>query len=428
MQNHKHFRMKNNNNYYLSIKSISHCISNLNYKIRIDFDFSEGLRPFFKAKYFEYTIEKINGVEKIADEIVIIPFVCNILPLIWLTDADLRLSKLDKAFFYSIPHIKAGYSDMYPELHFKGNIEVEELCEWEQSSTNKNALLFSGGIDAWCSLLRHEEENLDLITLHGSLDFPLGNNSSWNIQKSILQNGAEVMGKNLFIISTNFTEILDLWGEALTKLISVKRNLTWWHDMQHGIGIIGHVAVLSALYNYNTVYIASTYHISQNNVTCASDPTIDNKVKFLSSKVFHDGYELTRQEKTKYICDKIKDRKIEIHVCLIPNQKHNCCRCEKCLRTIFSIYAEGGNPNNLGFNYSHKDIKGMLKYLNRHVYLHEYNTVYWKDIQQRIIQNKDLLSNKLLNNYFTKQFNIKKHNKLWIKKIIRSIERIRKYL
>lgn len=419
--------MANNTN-YLKIKSISHSISNKDCRIRIDFNFSNELNPYFKVNYFEYTIENAGVIKKIADEIAVIPFICNILPLIWLLDADLFIPKLDKAFFNSIPSIKTGYSNMYPELCFKGKIIVTELMERKRTYSNKNALLFSGGIDAWCSLLRHEDEDIDLITLHGSLDFPLGNNSSWQIQKSILQNGADVMGKKLLIISTNFTEILDLWGEPLKKLISVKRNLSWWHDMQHGVGIIGHAAVLSDLYNYNTVYIASSYHISQKNITCASDPTIDNNVKFLYSRVFHDGYELTRQQKTKYICDKLKGRKIEIHVCLMPNQKHNCCRCEKCLRTIFSIYAEGGNPHDLGFSYSDKDMSSMLNYLKRHVYLHEYNTVFWKDIQQRIIQNKDKLNNKLINNYFTKDFNINNHNKLWIKKIIRIIERIRKCL
>ena len=84
----------------------------------------------------------------------------------------------------------------------------------------------------------------------------------------------------------------------LTKLVEKYANDDWWHGFQHGIGLIGHAAPLAYLFNIDNLYIASSYTIKdKGKVTCASDPTIDNYVKFSDCHVIHDGYEYGRQEK-----------------------------------------------------------------------------------------------------------------------------------
>lgn len=110
---------------------------------------------------------------------------------------------------------------------------------------------------------------------------------------------------------------------------------------------------------YRHLYIASTYpKYLKGKYTCASDPLIDNNIKFCGVDVIHDGYEFDRQEKVRYLVkQKRKSFPIELRVCWESSGGSNCCRCEKCYRTILEIVSEGGDPNEMGFRWHKKDIK-----------------------------------------------------------------------
>ncbi len=74
----------------------------------------------------------------------------------------------------------------------------------------------------------------------------------------------------------------------------------WWHGFQHGIQVIGHAAPITCLMGKSTVYFASSFTSKEKGIiTCASDPTIDNHLRFCQVKVVHDGYEFDRQDKVR---------------------------------------------------------------------------------------------------------------------------------
>lgn len=352
----------------------------------IPFSVSHGMEKYFNTFSFEYSIAENNSIP---DSILLIPFVCNVIPLTWLTDSVLILKELDEAFSQSIDDFKRGYAQMYPMLAFKGNIRVGTLVKNDYIPT-KNLVLFSGGVDAITTTLRHKNEDIELLTLWGSADFPLDDVRGWNIQWNNIEYNTSQLKLTPHYMRTNFYEFIPSWSEQYKELIVDigKEGISWWHEIQHGIGIIGHAAPFAFLNKVGVIYIASSYDESQKPYTCASDPTIDNNVRFGSSKIVHDAYELTRQDKVGYIVSECVENKYKfnIHVCLKQYQDTNCCKCEKCYRTIMSLLAEGQDPNEYGFEKS--NIKDILYDLKYKINLSEERIFVFKQIQDRIIENR----------------------------------------
>lgn len=96
-------------------------------KNRIDIKIhTEGaISKFISSNAFwcEYS----EDVDDIPKSIAVIPFVCNILPILWLTNATLELDELDEDFYSHVSLIKKGYAEMYPMLEFNGNIDTKHL-------------------------------------------------------------------------------------------------------------------------------------------------------------------------------------------------------------------------------------------------------------------------------------------------------------
>lgn len=383
----------------------------------INFVYSDSLSQYFR--YSKFIIESDIDFNLVPDSIIKVPFVCNVLPIIWLTDTTLVTGKLDQNFYDSIDAIKQGYMQMYPMLDFKGCIK----CQTENNATQpseKTLCLFSGGVDACTTALRHLQEPMILMSVWGSADHPLDDWQGWEMHERNLIEIANNFGKQLITLRSNFYTFIDNWGN-LNRLIKASGE-SWWHGFQHGIGLISLAAPIAFLQNVRTVYIAASFTKGEK-VTCASDPTIDNNLKFNNTNVVHDGYELTRQEKVAYLVHKAGDIRIPMHVCLRPyqNEQNNCCKCEKCYRTILAILAEGGNPANFGFrndlintNRIISDIKYRLDISYPQFYL---------AIQNAIKENAQLISDKTLLD-FAKYPNDKINNN-FLKRLRQKIEKSR---
>lgn len=77
---------------------VSDVILNLN-RIEYATQMSEGIANAFQ-KPFEYWIEYNENVESVPVSIAIIPFVCNVLPIVWVADAELYLPEIDEDFYF----------------------------------------------------------------------------------------------------------------------------------------------------------------------------------------------------------------------------------------------------------------------------------------------------------------------------------------
>ena len=342
-------------------------------KNRIDYDYCiEGEWKKFFDPITKFWVEYRLDIVGIPKSLAAVPLVSNVIVLASIFEAKIYVPYLDLDFYNSIPEFMNGFSNMYPmiEFHYEDLIVCDNILDSKKynlnSGENKFLLYFSGGVDAYTSLIRHENEDLILLTVCGA--------DTWYSNKIGF---SEIIKKNEEIARLHKLPIVSCIS-TLRKFINEKEiydyiyplvNDNFWHGFQHGLGMIGLSAGYVYLFNLEKLYFASSFCENDENYTCGSDPSIDNFVHIGSSKVYHDGFELSRQDKIISLCDYVQTRKkpIKLRVCYSSMVGDNCCKCEKCVRTMMGLLAEGVDPIEFGFDqYNPKSmysdlIKGLIK-------------------------------------------------------------------
>jgi len=360
--------------------------------IQYQFETSDKLACYFTDKPF--VVEYPESIMSVPDAVLAVTFVCSVLPIVWLTNAELIIPELDMDFYNSIPIFEKGYIDMYPDAEFLGKITVNNIVNCRKEGQKGAVAFFSGGLDATTTLLRHLDEKPDLLSILGS-DIGYDNEQGWKP----IQNAIDEISKEYNLKHINIRSSFRLFDEEdeLDKQFSDKLHDGWWHGVKNGIGLIGHSAPYVWLHSKKVVYIASSYCKADGKVTCASDSTIDNYVKFCGVNVVHDGYELGRQEKARYLVEYRRNnptKKISMHVCWESVDGHNCCACEKCYRTMMAIWIEGDNPKNYGFEYSPKILKKIYIKMAFDYSYAEQVAKFWERIKEAMIKNHKMLIKK----------------------------------
>lgn len=300
----------------------------------------------------EYDID-VSGVPA---GVALVPLLANLLPMAWAYDALIAAPVCDADFLSCLPEVKRGYEDMYPMMRFGGELKVGAVEENRRPAEGA-ICFFSGGVDAFNTLIQHIDERPVLLTMRGA-DVKLGDTEGWARVRAHGGDVAKDFGVEFHEVASTFRTFLR--EGVLDKRVSESGD-GWWHGFQHGLGLIGHAAPIAYALGKSTVYIASSFTAAdKGQYTCASDPTIDNHVRFCGAHAVHDGYEFTRQDKVDNIVAFSRESGIPIRlrVCWESAGGSNCCHCEKCLRTILAIYAEGADPREFGFDYDDPDAVG----------------------------------------------------------------------
>lgn len=313
--------------------------------IEAELDISAELNPYFRSTIFRS--EYSESIDSVPESIAIIPLLCNILPISWITDSEIIIDCLDSHFYNSVESFKEGYRKMWNEVDFKGKLSVKRLTNHTiDQKTLRPGALFSGGLDAFATLIAHASENPHLITVQGA-DIETANSQGW--LEVIKQNEITVKQFNTTItyVKSNFREFLN---EKYLNSLVVATGDGWWHGFQHGIGLLGLCAPVAHTRKLNRMYIASSY-TAKENARCASTPSIDENVRYCGVHVIHDQFEFSRLEKTIHVCEYVKrnNLKIYLRVCWRESSGKNCCSCEKCLRTSVAIAVLGYDLDRFGF-------------------------------------------------------------------------------
>ena len=319
-------------------------------KVSIQYSVQGEWKKFFKTDkmfYVEYDFD-ISGIPK---SVAIIPIMGTLLTLSWLYDGEIIVNELDQEFYNSIPEFKHGYKLMYPDFEFKGGLTVGSLVNNKIQGSN-SACLFSGGVDAFSTLISNINKKPVLITVWGA-DISCENIKGWTIVNNYIEAVSKDLSLKRAVIKSNFREIIDA-GLIDRECYSLTGD-TWWHGFQSGTGMLTLMAPYTYCNNIKNLYIGSSY-IKEfwGEYKCSSDPVIDNYIRYNGTQVIHDGYELSRQDKIHRICEYSKKHCIDIplRVCWESSSGTNCCNCEKCFRTITAIKTEGEDPRKYGFNYT----------------------------------------------------------------------------
>lgn len=349
-------------------------------------------------KYFnldtEFFVEYSEDISKTPKDIAVIPFLCNVLPIAWVLDAEVIVDELDYDFYEHLPEIKKGYVDMYPRIKFGGELTVKNLIRHDYKADEEVAAFFSGGVDSFDTLIAHAKEYPTLVTLLGA-DIKFSDAEGWErVSKHALETAKQFQCKNLFIASS-FRLFLN--EGALSQIVMPLANDGWWHGFQHGIGIISHAAPYVYLHKLKRIYIASSFS-NKYKFTCASDPTIDNYLHMGKCVTVHDGFKFSRQDKIRRICEYSRRTgiPIQLRVCWESSGGKNCCACEKCYRTICAILAEGEPPDIFGFpNYSVDMLKKIRRDFQKPNFIYGVVASLWQNIQDRFREKPENLPKEL---------------------------------
>lgn len=358
--------------------------------IKYNWSCSERLKKYFSGN--DFLIEYPESIENVPDGVLAIPFVASVLPISWLADCELCITELDSDFYNSISKIKNGFINMYPEATFAGSLKVDSVIDCTPDKSGGTASFFSGGLDATTTLLRHINEKPALLTLWGA-DVAFDNYDGWSVVEHGITEIAQKYGLEHITIHTKFRNFEDS-GELYADFGSVLHT-TWWYGIKHGIGIISHAAPYAWLHGINTVYIASSDCEEDGPQQCASYPTIDNNVSYCNCSTVHDGFELNRQDKVRFIVEYKKQNPedhIFIRACWKAEDGGNCCKCEKCYRTMAGFWIEGEDPKNYGFYYSQDVFKRMYQLIALHA--NDLPSRSWTYMKRRLNDNWDSIKKK----------------------------------
>ncbi|MDO4648966.1 MAG: hypothetical protein Q4B26_09975 [Eubacteriales bacterium] len=363
-------------------------IEKKNNTITYHYTYSDDLADYFTEKPF--LIEYQENVEHVPDAVCAIPFLANVLPVIWVTDGDFYCEELDEEFYHAIPEFKQGFIKMYPDCDFGGRVHSDNLRKTEQGDPNQCAMFFSGGVDSLYTFIAHIKEKPDLISIWGS-DIKFENEEGWKKTHACIWEQCKNFDRKDIVIRSTFREFQ--WEAHLSRDYKKVIGDNWWHGVKHGLALLGHVAPYAYLHKLSRMYIASSFCEKDRPYTCASDPTIDNYVRYCGCQVIHDGYEHTRQDKIRKIIQFVEETGVPmpLHVCWESQSGKNCSHCEKCYRTMFELMIEGANPEDYGFA-MHKgigiEIEQMLrdKLTARRIHPHS-----WLETQEDLRRRKKSL-------------------------------------
>lgn len=338
----------------LTIKNIK--IENYGQKVLYDYDISPDIKQYFNENFFiEYDID----VSDVPKSILVIPFVANLLPISWFVGFDIVLDNLDFEFYNCISTIKEVFANEFPQILKNKSQVICANLEKNHSSTEKSAMLFSGGVDAYATYLKNKSNNPDLILIRGA-EIPVDDKVQWERAKYNVESEAFLLNNFKHYISMNCREFYSY------RVLELVTGGGWWGVIQHGLCLICALAPISQKLGYGTVKIAAT-HSNQFRMFWGSMPEIDENIRWADTKVRHDGFDMSRMDKVEFIVNNAKhlNKKFTLRVCYSEfNSDINCSECEKCLRTMTAIAILNENPNKYGFKFTKKfynDVENLLK-------------------------------------------------------------------
>lgn len=331
-------------------------------------------------KNIQFSAEYECDISGVPESILIIPLIANLLPVSWLFDADIYVKTIDSKFYNNIGKFKRAYCKMHKK-NFGGHIHSELVIE-NKWLGDASAVFFSGGVDCMSTIAARYDCKPILVSIWGG-DVADDNLLGW---KNVLDNSKKIAeGLNLPLTTIRSSLRRYLNDDAINEVCYEQIGVYFWFGLQHNIGMIGLAAPLCIAERINTVYFAGTYSEKFGNQQCASDPSTDNFISYGSEKTVHDGYEFERQRKVENIL-KFK-KEIPLRVCWKDPRGINCCKCEKCVRTIMEIASYGKKPQDYGFiDFSYEYIRDFVTVTYRQ--FTDFMKIEWKDIQETIIEQQ----------------------------------------
>ncbi len=254
------------------------------------------------------------------------PWLACLLPLAATLGEPLRLCRpVDAGLLSNVQELMRIWKCWYPHLTVVP-IEAEVLVASEAPAASRTAAFFSGGVDSFFTVLRHDDRSAakngnpidDLLSVWG-FDVPLTNAEAFRHIRGVLREAAADLGKDFIDVATNLRDTR--WRE------------TNWGFLSHNCGLAGVGLALER--GYASVFIASAGGY-RDLLPWGSHVLTDPLLSTSRTRFIHDGAEFDRIEKTEFVAGSAVALRA-LRVCWKSTDGSNCCACNKCYRTMITL-------------------------------------------------------------------------------------------
>jgi len=368
-------------------------------RLIVDFECKGKIKKFFNITKF--IAEYDASIEGVPEAVLIIPFLSTIAPIAWANQADVFVESVDATFLSSLDSVKETLQKFYPKIKFSGKIQAKRIESPHVKTRTRRMALFSGGLDSLTTFIRHEDENPILVSIQ-DVNFTSRNwskrESEWmNISFATLEKMFNSLKSEKRVIRSNWMFVPDLF---MLGIFAEELSGDWYTRVMHGLAFIGLCAPLTYIEKVDKLYIASSY-TADAKIPWGSHPDIDNNIEWTGTKVQHDGYELSRQNKMFLFSDYIRRKKLNLQFSsctdilsrklFSPGVGKNCNHCEKCSRTILGLELAGLDPNEHGFSIDEQTFPRIKRNLEGRVWQFGDDEVYmWTDLQKHARNVKEI--------------------------------------
>jgi hypothetical protein len=351
-------------------------------------DVSSDMRRFFESLDFyssyDVDITPVKGVFNI-------PAVATILPLAWITGADVVVDELDENFAASMRALQTEYKAIYSGAPFKTEIKAGKLVKGEVEKEGA-ALLFSGGLDSTYSLYRNIAMKPRLVMILGVWDIPI---SDAEYQEGIVREYSDFAkreGLEINFVRTNALELFYTKNDKINFLwekFQGSHEGNFWDGLGYSLGHLCQAAPLS-VGRFNKLLVSAGFDksITMRDHPMASSPGADESIAWAGLRVRHEG-PVYRHEKTTFLRDHLNGG-VKLRVCW-SNPEYlkrvgltNCGKCEKCLRTIAALTYSGVDPNRCGFKIDESNFATMKYMFEGKLLSRSAIDTWWKPLQDAL--------------------------------------------
>ena len=364
--------------------------------VEYDFSVTPKLQKYFKTN--RLIIEYNHDISNIPESILSIPFIGSFMAFAWITNSVMWVQEIDASFYNAIPNIKRTYQEIYYYYNLNGRIVPSIVTNNSIKEPSHSAmLLLGGGVDANASFIRNKDHISSLCNIQGWYNNINDVDIAAEAEFDYTTNFSAKFDKTPILVKSNFAKVIT---NAFDKKYKHKLGDTWWHGFSHSMSFISIAIPIAYKLGVTQIIIASSLTTGLNHL-CASNSTTDNEFRYANlGHIFHDGFELHRQNKVKIIVDFQQqiNKPYYLKVCSFNNK--NCCKCEKCLRTILGIIAENANPRDFGFEIQEDITIHWKKVLAENIALMGFDSekvIHWPHIKKRMRENYNLMTEEAQN-------------------------------
>jgi len=376
--------------------------SNNNIMVKVDTTFAQ---EFLKTDIFFAEYDESIDLSQLDETVLSIPFIMAVIPIVWASDRSWFIESMDQDLYHSLLNIKKVFKLFYPSMAWDGELVPQRLVKnrpvkQPDGCATDVALLFSGGLDAVCSSIDHHDKRQLLITVCGS-DIRIHKKHMWTCVQQDVCNYAQQYGHQNAFVRSNFGL---LSSRRLSKLTPQIRK--WWACTSQALGYTGLAAPICFCTGNRRLLIAST-RTRECPFPYGTHPLIDNAISYAGITITHDGADYDRLKKIEVIVERCKQYSMSLPTLRVCWGHHedggNCCRCEKCLRTMNELLAVGADPQQLGFDCSADKMMDITRaYLKNRKHFSLGLAWHWGCIQNYVIKPEhQILYDELTKNYFS---------------------------